>query len=330
MLERINRLQQTCEACLNAKRNRPKDRGLAGCLPLPDLVASLVCVDFMDRQIYGQFDYCLMIVDSLSSFCQVVPCKKKIGGEKVLCLGHQHWIKHYGAMVRLHSDPGIRFTSETGWWRNTFKAMAVEVTFRQPYSPQSNGFCERKNGEYREEIRLLMQKEKSKNWPRLTDYATFVMNNREREKTGYSPSDIIFGRRTWRLEMPCAHAGNQDVESWIQEQNWLAQTVRDPLRRKRTTRHKYLNRKRTAAKNLVGDYVLVHRNRFQGRTAAENENTLFYGAYLVTGVTGGGITARFSPKLSGEGNVAHNHLKQWPFVTGYAQQGLPAARSRVL
>ena len=231
----------------------------------------------------------------------------------MLSLVHQHWIKHYRAMVRLHSDRGIRFTSETGWWRKTFKAMGVEVTFGQPYSPQSNGFCERENGEYREEIGLLMHKEKSKNWPRLTDYATFVMNNRECAKTGYSPSDIFFGRRTWRLEMPFAHAANQDVESWIQEQNRLAQTVQDQLRRKRTTRHKYLNMKRTAAKYLVGDYILVHRNRFQGRTAAENGNKLFYGPYLVTGVTGGGITVRCSPTLGGEVNVVHKYLKQWPF-----------------
>ena len=180
-------------------------------------------------------------------------------------------------MVSLHSDRDIRFTSETGLWRNTFKAMGVEVTFGQPYSPQSNGFCHRKNREYREEIRLLMHKERSKNLPRLKDYATFVMNNRERGKTWYSPSDMFFGRRTWRLEMPFAHAGNQDVESWIQEQNRLAQTVQDQLTRKRTTRHKYLNKKRTAASYVVGEYVLVHRNRFLGRTAAENEGMLLYG-----------------------------------------------------
>ena len=278
MLERISRLQETCEACLYAKSNQPKNRGLVGCLPLPDLVNSLVYVDFIHHQSYGQFDYCLMIVDSLSSYCQVVPCKKKIGGEQVLSLVHQHWIKHYGAMVRLHSDRDICFTSETGWWRNTFKAMGVRVTFGQRYLPQSNGFCERKNGEYREEIRLLMHKEKSKNWPRLTDYATFLMNNREGGKTRYSPSDNFFGCRMWRLEMPFAHAGNRDVESWIQEQNRLAQTVQDQLRRKRTTRHKYLNRKITAAKYLVKDYVLVHRKRFQGRTAGENENTPLYGS----------------------------------------------------
>ena len=150
MFERISCLHETCEACLYAKRNRRKDSGLVGCLPLPDLVNSLVYVDFIDRQSYGQFDYFLLIVDSLSSFCHVLPCIKNFGGEQVLSLVHQHWIKHYGAILRLHSDGEIPFTSETGWWRNTFKAMGVEVTLGQPYSPQSNEFCERKNGEYRE------------------------------------------------------------------------------------------------------------------------------------------------------------------------------------
>ena len=37
------------------------------------------------------------------------------------------------------------------------------------------------------------------------------MNIIDRGKTGYSPQDIFFGHRTWRLEMPFAHAGNQDL-----------------------------------------------------------------------------------------------------------------------
>ena len=39
-----------------------------------------------------------------------------------------------------------------------------------------------------------MHEQYFKKWPRLRDYATFVMNNRETEKTGYSP---FF--ETWRF-----------------------------------------------------------------------------------------------------------------------------------
>ena len=113
------------------------------------------------------------------------------------------------------------------WWWNTFKAMGVEVSFGQPYSLQLNGFCERKNGEYREEIRLLMHKDKSKNWRRLTDYATFVMIQIERGQSGYSLGEIFFERTLWRLEMPYAHVRNPDVESWINDQIRMAKIVQD-------------------------------------------------------------------------------------------------------
>ena len=63
-----------------------------------------------------------------------------------------------------------------------------------------------------------MQREKSKNWPRLTDYATFVMSQNERGQTGYSPADIFCRMTTSRMEIPHAHAGNPDVESWINVQ----------------------------------------------------------------------------------------------------------------
>ena len=34
-----------------------------------------------------------MIVDSLSAFCQVVPCKKTFDGEGMLKLIKHHWIR---------------------------------------------------------------------------------------------------------------------------------------------------------------------------------------------------------------------------------------------
>ena len=92
-----------------------------GCLLFSNLVNSLVYVDFIDRRSYGQFDDYVMIVDSLSSFCQVGPCRKKIGNEQVLSFVQQHCINYYRAMGRLHCDRDIRFISETGWRHNAFK-----------------------------------------------------------------------------------------------------------------------------------------------------------------------------------------------------------------
>ena len=50
------------------------------------MVNTLLYVDFIDRPKCDNYDYALMIVDALSAFCQVVPCKKSIGGRGVLKL----------------------------------------------------------------------------------------------------------------------------------------------------------------------------------------------------------------------------------------------------
>ena len=42
------------------------------------MVNGLLFVDFIDRPKCHNYDYALMIVDALSVFCEVVPCKKTI------------------------------------------------------------------------------------------------------------------------------------------------------------------------------------------------------------------------------------------------------------
>ena len=45
-----------------------------------------------------------MIVDTLSTFCQVVPCRKTIDGDDVLEGILRHWIRFFQPMVKIWSD----------------------------------------------------------------------------------------------------------------------------------------------------------------------------------------------------------------------------------
>ena len=141
LTHKIEDMHRTCKECVTSKQNQPSDRGLLGVLPLPHMVNALLYVDFIDRLKCHNYDYALMIVDALSAFCQVVPCKKTIDGEGMLKLIKHHWIRFYGPPVRIHSDNDIRFKGDYGWYRNVFAAMGVEVSFSEPYRPQSNGLC---------------------------------------------------------------------------------------------------------------------------------------------------------------------------------------------
>ena len=186
LIQKMEHMHRTCKECVTSKPNRPSDRGLLGVLPLPHMVNALLYVNFIDRPKCHNYNYALMIVEALSAFCQVVPCKKTIDAEGVLKLIKHHWIRFYGPPVRIHSDKDICFKGDYGWYRNVFAAMNVQVSFSQPYRPPSNGLCKRMNDEYQEELCILRQSIKTSNWVQLNDYVVICMNHQQRGKSGYS------------------------------------------------------------------------------------------------------------------------------------------------
>ena len=208
LTKKIEDMHRTCKECVTSKRNRPSDRRLLGVLPIPHMVNALLYVEFIDRPKCHNYEYALMIVDALSAFCQVVPCKKTIDGEGVLKLIKHHWICFYGLRFRIHSDKDIRFKGDYGCYRNVFAAMGMEVSFSQPYRPQSNGLCEFMNDEYQEEVRILRQSTETSNWVQLNNYVVICMNHKQRGKSGYSRGDVFRGRPTLRLDLPFPHKGN--------------------------------------------------------------------------------------------------------------------------
>ena len=217
--------------------------------------------------------------------------------------------------VRIHSDRYIRLKGDYGWYRNVFAAMGVEVSFSQPYRPQSNGLCERMNDEYQEELRILRQSIKTSNWVQLNDYAVICMNHQQRGKSGFLRRDVFHGRPTLRLDLPFPHGGKVQVQDWVKEQKKIAQVVQAHLRKGRASRFERVNRRKKPAVFNVSDYMLVSRRRFKQLEVPKGatKNVLWYGPYLVTVVSSGGITARCSPTLGGEVPVAFEFVKRFRF-----------------
>ena len=326
LTQKVEDMHMTCKECVTSKRNRSSDRRLLGALPLPHMVNALLYADFIDRPKCHNYDNALMIVDALSALCQAVPSKKTIDGEGVLKLIRHHWIHFSGPPVRIHTDKDIRFKGDYGWYRNVIAAMGVEVSFSQPYRPQSNGLCERKNDEYREELRILRESIKTRNGVQLNNYVVICMNHKQRGKLCYSRGDVFHGRHTLRLNIPFPHEGNVQVHDWVKEQNKIAQVVQAHLRTGRASLFERVNRRRKPAVSDIGDYVLVSRKRFKQLKVPEGarKDVMWYSPYLVTGVSSGGITARCSPTLGGEVPVAFEFVKRFPFelVDDYGEDAI--------
>ena len=105
------------------------------------------------------------------------------------------------------------------------------------------------------------------------------------------------------------------MQDWVKEQNKIAQVVQAKLRKGRATRFERVNRRRKPAFFNVGDDVLVSGKRFKQMEVPKcaAKDVMWYGPYIVTGVSSGGITARCSPTLGGEVPVAFEFVKRFPF-----------------
>ena len=105
------------------------------------------------------------------------------------------------------------------------------------------------------------------------------------------------------------------MQDWVKEQNKIAQVVQAHLRKGRASRFERVKRRRKPAVFNVGDYVLVSRKRFKQLEVPKGarKDVMWYGAYLVTGISSSGITARCSPTLGGEVPVAFEFVKRFPF-----------------
>ena len=171
------------------------------------------------------------------------------------------------------------------------------------------------NNEYQEELRILGQSIKNSNWVRFNDYVVICMNHKQRGQSGYSRGDVFHGKRTLRLHLPFPHEGNVQVQDWVKEQNKIAQVVQAHLREGRASRFRRVKRRRKAAVFNVGYYVLVSRKRSKQLDVRKGakKDVMWYGPYLVTGFSSGGIMARCSPTLGGEVPVAFEFVKRFPF-----------------
>jgi len=160
----------------------------------------------------------MTIVDSLSRFARFIPCKKSTTGEKAFQLIWQEWIQVYGRPVEIHSDNDVRFQGERGWYQGCMRALKIKITFSTPRRPQANGLCEQTNRKFIQTMRILMAQQKSRNWLKLIPYCTFVMNNQYTPSTGFTPSDLFFGRPSWQPDVISDSDVNPSAEEWLSEQ----------------------------------------------------------------------------------------------------------------
>ena len=99
-------------------------------------------------------------------------------------------------MLDVHSiltDRGTNFMSEL--FKNVCKIFNIKKYSTSAYRPESNGALERAHGTIKAYLRLLGNSNNLADWEKLLPFAVFSYNTQIHSATGYSPYELIYGRK---------------------------------------------------------------------------------------------------------------------------------------
>ena len=134
--------------------------------------------------------FILSVVDIGSRFPEAVPMRKNdtisVAEELVKIFART------GFPVEILSDCGGQFTSNM--MQEILRLLAFKGIHTSPYHAQSNGVVERFHGTIKPMMQKVMQQQPKK-WHRYLPALLFACRDMPNESTGFSPFELLYGRR---------------------------------------------------------------------------------------------------------------------------------------
>ncbi|GFU10560.1 retrovirus-related Pol polyprotein from transposon 412 [Trichonephila clavipes] len=108
-------------------------------------------------------------------------------------------IEIYGVPLQLHSDQGRNFVSAV--LKGVCELLGIDKTKTTPLHPQSDGMVERFNRTILNNLSLMVSKNQQ-DWDQKVPLFLLAYRSAVHETTGYSPSQMLFGRELRRTDQP--------------------------------------------------------------------------------------------------------------------------------
>ncbi|XP_040278175.1 uncharacterized protein LOC120993770, partial [Bufo bufo] len=183
---------QTCEVCqhIGKKGDHPKAKLVS--MPIIEEPFTRVAMDIIGPLAQPSRSgkrYILTIVDYATRYPEAVALSN-IQAETVA----EALVKVFsrvGFPKEVLSDQGTQFTAEVT--QQIWKTCGVKSLTSSPYHPQTNGLCERFNGTLKQMLKSFTGA--YKDWERFLPHLLFAYREVPQESTGFSPFELLYGRR---------------------------------------------------------------------------------------------------------------------------------------
>lgn len=229
--------------------------------------------------------YILSVMDHFSRYCEFIPLPDQTA-ESVARALVQRVITKFGVPKSLVTDQGANFTSDL--IKSLCKFLHVRKIQTTGFHPQSNGRLERVHATVVRMLSHFVNRHQT-NWDEYLPYVTMAYNSQVHESTGYSPYELVFGRR---MEVPkeadLTITDDKDIfdnhiEALREKLKTAYEATASQKAKARGRNERQYNEKATEVKYEVGQYVLLHVPSI-GRHRVKKLSRLWKGPYQIVRV----------------------------------------------
>jgi hypothetical protein len=193
MKQELEEYIRQCETCQKNKISQNKTKLPLKITTTPEVVWEKCALDIvgplcttLDRN-----KYVLTFQDELSKYTLAIPIRQQ-DAPTIARVFVEEIILKFGIPQTVLSDQGSNFMSEI--FTNICKLLKIKKIKCTSYHPQSNGALEHTHRVLVEYLRCFISEDQS-NWDKWLPYATFVFNTTPHTTTGYTPHELLFGRK---------------------------------------------------------------------------------------------------------------------------------------
>ncbi|KAF4085715.1 hypothetical protein AMELA_G00098180, partial [Ameiurus melas] len=187
-------VREFCQRCPQCQCSAPRRPPPAPLIPLPIIGVPFEWIGMdlvgpLPKSAWGH-EYILVLVDYATRYPEAVPLRKatspNIARELVLLFSRM------GIPKDILTDQGTPFVSKL--MADLCRSLQVKHLKTSVYHPQTDGLVERFNQTLKRMLRRVVDEE-GRNWDLLLPYILFAVRKCPQASTGFTPFELLFGRR---------------------------------------------------------------------------------------------------------------------------------------
>ena len=194
LYKHVNKYINNCHICLRVKR-QGKKQGCMGVREWPEHPLDLVSIDYLvELPVTARSNKHIMIInDHFSKFIQAYAVKDRTALTASKCV--LDYCLKFGIPLRLFSDRDPAF--EATLFQELMKALGVKKLRTTGYNPRSNGLTEQSNSMVKDYLLAYLEESDSDRpeWDCWLRELAYAYNSSVHSSTGFSPVELMFGRK---------------------------------------------------------------------------------------------------------------------------------------